>query len=339
MTLDELERLLGSMSAGELLAGPHPERRLRELRSHCHPDRFAGTVDEKRAEALFVRVGRLPEEAAVRPPDPIVVKSPKRTYRLTTRLAVGDVADVWEATVAGTDYLVKVSRTAEGPAALRRESDVLTRLHTRAGDQRIRLYLPLPCESFDVVDRGTRRVNVTRHDPLLFTAEDVRARHAALDGRHIGWLFNRLLTLMGFIHGSSIIHGAILPCHLLVRPSDHGIVLIGWGQSVDAGQPVSRGVSRYSRWYPVEAANRLPAHARFDLFMAAKTMLWLAGYDVEGEPVLNNGRLPGPMWRFLTSCCIRNPGHRPQQASDLQKEWEGLLADQYGPKKFVELTM
>jgi hypothetical protein len=264
------------------------------------------------------------------------VRGQKRTYTLVRLLAAGEVADVYLAESASS-YILKRSRTATGAALLDNERQALTTLLTRAGDASYRKYLPTLAESFPVDDGLRRRVNVFVHEPGFYTLEQVHERHPALDGRHLAWIFKRLLTVLGFAHHGAIVHAAVLPSHVMIHAANHGLCLIGWGQSVAMGRAVTTVSPRYRSWYPAEAAEKRPATAASDLFLAARCMVYLAG----GDPVTDQmpEMVPMPMQRFFQSCLLPGVRMRPDDAWALLDDFDELLQQLYGPPKFHELTM
>jgi hypothetical protein len=267
---------------------------------------------------------------------PVTIVSPKRTYTLLRPLAVGDVADVHLASAAESHYILKVSRIPGGDLLLGNERHSLARLLTRAGDTTYRKYLPTLAESFPVKDRAPQRVNVFLYEPRFYTLEEIHDRHPILDGRHLAWVFKRLLTVLGFSHAQGIVHGAVLPCHALVHAGNHGLQLVGWGQSVEAGRRITTIPTRYQDWYPPEVLKKQPASPATDVFLAARCLIYLAG----GDPVADRmpDTVPAPVQRFVKSCLLEGTRMRPA-AWQLLEEFDEQLPRLYGPPKFHELTM
>jgi hypothetical protein len=266
-----------------------------------------------------------------------------RTYVPGPPLAAGDFADVLLAGPAddpakgGWPYLLKVSRGPDGLAPLDHERRALDRLLAAAGDTSYRRYLPALVESFTLEDGPRRRVNVFLHQTGLFTLEQVHQRHPALDGRHLAWIFKRLLAGLGFCHRGGLIHAAVLPGHVLLHAAGHGLVLVGWGHSVAAGRAVGVLPARWRDWYPPEVLAGRPASAPADLFLAARCLVYLAG----GDPVA--GRMPeavpAPLRRFVQTCLLESPAMRPGDAWALHDEFDDLLRRLYGPATFHPLMM
>lgn len=292
-----------------------------------------------RGDAESEKVKEMPPKEA-----PIVLKSPKRTYTLLNQLGRGDGSDVYLAsgrndlrTAAETYYTLTVSRAGEGQALLDNERLALSGLLDAAGDSTYRKYLPTLADSFMVNDKPSKRVNGFLYEPGQYTLEQVHDQHPVLDARHLAWIFKRLLTVLGFSHRQGKVHGAVLPCHVLIHAANHGLQLVDWGQSVQTGRPIRTLSARYRDWYPAEVRENRPAGPPTDLFMAARCLIYLAG----GDPVSDRmpDTVPAPMRRFIETCLLPGMRMRPNDAWKLQEELDELLGRLYGAPMFHPLTM
>ena len=153
----------------------------------------------------------------------------------------------------------------------------------------------------------------------------------------MAWIFKRLLTVLGFCHRRNIVHGAVLPCHVLIHSAGHGLKLVGWGRSRTTGRRLAAGPTRFRDWYPPEVRHRRPAGPATDLFLAARCLVYLAG----GDPVTNRmpDAVPPPMWQFVRTCLLDSAAMRPDNAWAVLKDFDDLLRAIYGPPKFHELTL
>lgn len=272
------------------------------------------------------------------------VRGPHRCYVLQQFFAVGDAADIHLASAEGDSaaenagqYIVKVSRERDGFTLLNNERIALAHLVAAAGETTYRWYLPRLVESFSTRGKFPMRINVFSFHRRLHTLEQVHEQHPALDGRHLAWIFNRLLTVLGFCHRQGVLHGAVLPCHVMIDAANHGLQLVGWGQSVAKGQLIQTVPASYADWYPPEVRMKQPAGPAIDAFLAARCLVYLAG----GDPVTNwmPDAVPLPMRRFIATCLVESPRMRPDDAWALQGDFETLLRSIYGPPKFHELTL
>jgi len=278
--------------------------------------------------------------------DDVLVPIPhvQHGYTLLRLLASGDVADIHLAATAdefstATEslHLLKVARGPEGNAHLDIERKNLTKLLDTAGSTTYRKYLPALVDSLPTTDRCQQRSNVFQWEPGFHTLEQVHEQHPALDGRHLAWIFNRLLTVLGFSHRQNILHGAVLPCHALIHAAGHGLKLVGWGQSVVVGQRIRSVPARYQEWYPAEVQHHRPASPETDLFLAARCLVYLAGGDLRTNRIPD--AVPPPVQRFLQTCLLESARMRPNDAWTLMEDFDELLHGLYGPPKFHELTL
>jgi serine/threonine protein kinase len=334
-----LEEIAGSLRSPDLRSVITADF-VRRVRVACHPDRYVGLqADRKRADTLRKEVELIAEELAK---PPIVLKSGKGEYVLGRRIAVGDVADIYVATKSSDDkrYVVKVSRVAGGDRLLGREKESLTALIKEARKTPYDSYFPLFCTSFsfrDKIAKLEKRANVLLFQDGKYSLEEVHKHIPDLEGRHIAWIFKRCLTALGFAHRCDLIHGSVTPTHVLIDPHNHGVQLIGWGQSVASGSAIRDISIKYKRFYPGEVFNKKRATPAFDIYMLAKTMMWIAG----GDPITNfiPPMIPKELKGFLRSCTLDGDSLRPQDAWGLLEEFDEMLFKVYGAPKFIDLKL
>ena len=41
----------------------------------------------------------------------------------------------------------------------------------------------------------------------------------------MAWVWRRLLTIVGFAHANHVVHGAVLPPHVVIEPKEHKLLL------------------------------------------------------------------------------------------------------------------
>jgi hypothetical protein len=237
-------------------------------------------------------------------------------------VAEGDIATL----TAGDDGTVlKVPRSPADNDLMRAEAQALTVLE-RDGDPRHRAYAPKMIKTFSHEDdAGVRRTAVVLERLTGFLP--LTGLEGRLDPRDVAWMWRRLLTGLGWAHRAGIVHGAVLPEHVLIHPGEHGVVLVDWCYSVRAGAAIPAIVSRHRADYPPEVLAKRPATAATDIFMATGLMLRLIK-----DP-------PAPIRRFATGCRQDVPRMRPQDAWRLLGELDELLENLYGPRTFRPFTV
>jgi len=58
-----------------------------------------------------------------------------------------------------------------------------------------------------------------------------------VDARTAVWMWRRILGVLGWVHGSGVVHGAVTADHVLIHPRDHRALLVGWGAASDDVPP------------------------------------------------------------------------------------------------------
>lgn len=336
--LDELARLLDQAKDASEVFGDQRERRYRRFARLCHPDLFAEGPEQEMAKRVFLLLAQWFETASATI-TPRVIKSPSRHYTLVRQLAAGDLTDVYLAVSGGASHVLKITRPSGGNSLLIKEGRHLKSLCGRSGDRRYREYLPHFVETFALLNAdGNRQVTVFTHREGFYTLEEIRRKHLdGLDARHLAWIFKRLLAVTGFAHTCGLVHGAVLPPHVMLHAENHGLQLLGWIHAVPIGDQLKLVPTKYHAWYPREVLNKLGTGPSTDLFLAAKCLIYLAG----GDPVAErwpNSVLP-EMKRFLNTCLFQAPRMRPQDAWNLHEEFDELLQCLFGPSKYHLLTM
>uniref|UniRef100_UPI002025757F lipopolysaccharide kinase InaA family protein n=1 Tax=Frankia sp. CiP1_Cm_nod2 TaxID=2897161 RepID=UPI002025757F len=246
---------------------------------------------------------------------------------------------------AAAGALLKIPRSAADNDLMGREAAALRQLAGR-GEKRFAAYVPRLVEAFRHragAGGELRQVNVIEHVHGFRSLAELRAVCPdGLDARDVAWMWRRLLVALGYAHRAGVVHGAVVPDHVLVHPDDHGLVLVDWCYSVviapdgpgAAGGPggaaghVPAMVDRFAGMYPPEVAARQPPGAATDIHLATKCMTYLLRDDA-----------PRPLLRFARGCTLPAMSRRPRDAWRLLGEFDELLERLYGPRRFRPLRV
>ncbi|WP_431948817.1 molecular chaperone DnaJ [Actinacidiphila sp. bgisy167] len=298
-------------------------RHYRRLARLLHPDTAPpGRVDE--AADAFVRLTALWRRHRGDGP---ALTTARGVYRPGPVIAEGDLAVL---RAAGPGTLLKIPRSPADNDLMQREANALTRLHTVA-EPRHRAYAPRLAESFRHrgPDGAERRVNALQRLHGCHTLARVRARHpGGLDPRDAAWMWRRLLVALGWAHRAGVVHGAVLPEHVLIHPAHHGLVLVGWCHATAPGTTVPALVERHRALYPPEVTGRRPATEATDIHLASRCLEQMMG-----------DRAPRPLRAFLRGCTLPAQARRPHDAWRLLAELDEVLERLYGPRTFRPFSM
>jgi hypothetical protein len=331
----------------------------RNLAKGIHPDLFQDDDAKKLASDAFAHLGVLYDQAFEahrlgqygQPLQLAVVRTRKSEHRIIKQVATGDLSTGYysETKTAGasTPTFCKVVKDPRDGDLMSAEARALRLFHGPDTETAWYPYVSELIETFLYAEAGKprRQANVLVRMEGFSSMEEIRAKFPqGLSPLHAVWMWRRLLIALGFAHDNGVVHGAVLPRHVMILPEHHGLTLIDWCyasiQTDSKYPPLVAVVDDYRDWYPEEVMSKQAPSPATDIFMAARTMVYLMG----GDPL--TGTLPDAVPRqlraFFRGCMQLKQSMRPQNAWLLFREFDELLEDiggDYFPRTFREFVL
>lgn len=321
---------------GDLFPGSREEqdRIYKDLAKACHPDKVRDKSMRKAAEDAFKKLSNFYANRDGGKPATSTAKI--GNWAIVRPLGKGDIADVYLAETSGDGATALRIKTASAAFKIARDPDdndlmgfeLVALKDLWKGKSQFTKYLPKAVDSFTASGRATNVITLA--DECFSLSEIHTIFPDGLDFRHGVWMMNRLLSVLGFIHNSGYIHGAITPDHLMYRPKDHGLILIDWTCSIKSGsgRHIPLLVDRWKALYPPEVARKKAATPGADIYMAAECI----NHAV-------NGNRPKRFKPLFDHCWAGSPSSRPHDAWELQQRWVDVAEKEYGPAKFLALDL
>ena len=316
--------------------GDDPGVVFKKLARACHPDMYPGVP---RANEVFKKLAALKDEADRRVKDgrwgkriplPHCVPLTIGKYKAKPHPRVGDIADLY--TVDGKALLIKVARHHDDNDLLRAEVNALNILENIKPP--VQDGVPKLLDNFYVDGTWKREANVITLFPGFVSAQQIRQK-MGVDARTTVWMFKRLLSLLSWVHHFKLIHGAILPPHVLFYPDNdgktgndprkHSIRLIDWCYSVDFANRtrLSSWVPAWQDHYAPELLSKKFIGPQSDIYMGAKLIRYLC-----------HDALPGELEGVLTRCLNPDPKQRYQKAGAVFDDWVKAATKEFGTPKW-----
>lgn len=263
---------------------------------------------------------------------------PKRYY-IGTRFRQGEETTLYngylefDGVVLG-EVLLKVALTPENSAFMERESNALHLI--RKEEYRETAYVPFPLDRFDA--GGRMGLVMRRIDG--FNLQEVRQEplhRAGVDPKHMVWMLSRALAGMGLAHQYGVIHGRISPRHIVIDPTTHLGMIVGWGGAAIAparsGQRLLNAIPIFSA--PEAGGTHIGPWS--DVYSLGKTFLWLLG----GDPATNSlpEQIEPPLATFLLNMVKEDPYQRPDDCWQLLDVLDHLKVELWGEKKWRVFEM
>lgn len=333
----EIEEVLAAVTAHDLFGDTDEasaRRRYLQLARALHPDHGGNTAAFQKLSDLWASAQVQFSHGTYGTPDATIhglsFSSRTHKYTLDRRLAVGELSDVFTATdEGGAPCTVKLVRQPANNALLVHEMQVLREVRDKVKSAYLP-YVPEPRDSLALKENSViRRANVFGLLDGFHTLAAVRQAYPdCIDPRDGAWIWRRLLTALGAIHGAGFVHGAVLPQHALILGEQRGLVLVGWTAAKPIGEPIALISGNDRDRYPKEVFEKKGARPETDIFMAAQLVQDLVG-----------PRLPRPFRTHLRASMLSSAAMRPGDAWALKDSFDELNERMFGARRFKPFYM
>jgi serine/threonine protein kinase len=270
-----------------------------------------------------------------------------RHWALEKLIAQGEHADVYTTRLARwpTELaILKLLRDHQDIELFENEWNAVQALQksNAPGADMFTLLLPQPILHGDI-SGGTfagGRASIFRWaSGFYYTFDDViRAYPQGIPPRAAIWIWRRILEVLSFIHASGMVHGAVLPAHLLIQENDHGVRLIGYsftGRLNEKLRPVSHD---YQSFYPRPANSWATLTAQLDLAMSARCIVALLGGNVETASLPRT--VPAALAGIVQRIALADPaGAAKEDAWAIREELGEIARQVFGPAQFIPIGM
>lgn len=327
------ESLMASAQRPEDIFGRDPSKapaEYRRLAKLCHPDIAGG--DGRLFQDLSKWWAKAQERidrgiyGTAEPSVMATIKTRKREYEILRQIAKGEIANVYLCRWSGEQGILKVLRNPRDNDMMAREAESLTLFGAAPLRYVPRLVEKMVYQGPDKVRRPTHVLGLETDFPGNWrTLRQVREAYPkGLDPQDMAWMWRRLLDALWNVHSKGRVHGAIGLDHVLIHPSMHGLTLVGWGCSGQVGDPIR--VTSTTTMLPPRAEVMVPG---LDLWMAADSM----------GVLLMGAEVPKSIRAYLRGCRPLHPKHWPDDAGILLEEFDHIIEDLYGPRRFRPFVM
>lgn len=171
----------------------------------------------------------------------------------------------------------------------------------------------------------------------LFQVRANKLHVNGLDQRHMVWVMDRILRVLGYVHSIGMVHGCISPDKVLIRPDNHSAMITGWCHAVY--QPATTGervVFEDRVFQAPEVTESKNIGPWTDIYSLGKTLIWLVG----GNPSTNEvpDVVAPKIKQFLLNMVRESYKARPHDAWQLF-EAQNRIKDSLWKRQFIHLNL
>lgn len=333
-----------------------------QMAKAAHPDSYQGTKASAKADLTFKLLARFWQQAQMKLAqgtygvevtqplfEPFVIHTPHCQYSAEKLLASGDICHLYSAIAhhngTQTRVVLKIPLQPEENDLAANEVRILMRLQTGPAYEKMRHFFSSLVDAFPYAEQHTgivRNITVLSHLEGFYSLKEVKEAYPlGIAAKHMAWIWRRVLVALSFAHTQRIIHGAVLPPHILLHPDQHGVVLVDWSYAVRnptrTHEYISAISTAYRAWYPEEVFARETPTPSLDITMAAMCMIDLLGGTAPKHTLPST--IPWQIQHHLQGCLLPLPHQRPQDAHALLNEFDELIEKLWGPRTFQQFLM
>jgi hypothetical protein len=321
----------------------------------AHPDHFIEQDDKILANETFKLLNSFWEQAQYKikngtygdvtkqasQKDDLHIVSLKHDYTIIKHVSTGSISDLYWGTYTESnrliDVLLKIPRNPVNNSFMSNEASILQYLREDAGNEELINLIPECIDTFKlsgVKDKTIKHTNVFHYYPELVSLADViSSYHNGIDAKDMAWMFKRILASLWYAHSKNIIHGAVLPPHVLLNLENHGILLLDWTLSIKDNASHLKAIDpNFIDYYPKTVSERKIPDFSLDIHMTASTMIALLGGDVKSKQIPDS--VPKPIKLILKACL-----NGMDDAMIVHKEFNKVIRELFGQPKFRDFKI
>ncbi|HET7142751.1 MAG TPA: hypothetical protein VFI68_01920 [Anaerolineales bacterium] len=263
-------------------------------------------------------------------------------------IAHGDISDVYAAQRARwpTEFaILKLLRDRQDTHLLEKEWEALQALQrsTAPGADTFTSLIPQPISHGDITagPHVGNRASIFRwvggfHNTFN---EVFQAYPQGIPARASIWIWRRILEVLSFIHASGMVHGAVLPSHLLIQENEHGIRLVGYSCAGQIGEKLRTISDSFKSFYPQPPHSWSELTPQLDLVMSARCIVAILG----GDPATASlpATVPAQLAEIVQRIALSNPSDNTagQAAWTIREELGEIAKRVFGPAVFIPIVM
>ncbi|MDQ7821211.1 MAG: hypothetical protein RDV48_00315 [Candidatus Eremiobacteraeota bacterium] len=261
-----------------------------------------------------------------------IITTSLREYRVTRHFAEGEKCDIYHAEYDDPEdkilpfkqAVIKIIALPSENHLIENEIQVLRLLTHQSLPQFIDHFIMPEEKKKAVISRFIEGADLT----------SIRQKYPdGVPDRHVCWIMERLLSVLGFMHYNAVLHCNIHPGNIIVRPRDHNVFLIDFLHSLvhpDGSDKMKAAHKDFAAPELTSFASKAKPHPAADMYALGKSMIYLLGGDARGDTVPHH--VDRRIARFIKEFLTKNPVQRANDAWNMYGRISDLRLEVFGAR-------
>lgn len=242
-----------------------------------------------------------------------------KDYKFYEQIAILDTSSLYYGLCNNKEVYLKIANENDNKL-IQNEYELISRLDHHS--------IPTPLEIIKI----NGLVSIIFDDFGGMSLEDFKEEYGNLNQEHIGWVLERLLSSVGYLHSNNIVNGNIKPSNLWINPENHNITIIDNSLAVENASEVD---SKYTIKNDIYTPDNINSKSRVlpyvDIYAVGKIAINLLGGDI------NSNELPKNLNPNLKDFILKLVSKNENDAYKLWNEIIEIRNNMYGNKRFTKL--
>lgn len=176
------------------------------------------------------------------------------------------------------------------------------------------------------------KVALIYEKPNALNIIDFKKAYGSINGSHVSWILERLLSAIGYLHSKKIVHGNIKEENVFIDADNHNVILTDYTLCINnANEQDSKYKIINDHFTPSYVNNHSKVVPNVDIYAVGKIAIDLLGGDIDriALPVSCDIRLRSFIRKLLSE--------NEQDAWKLWDELRSIRTEIYGNERFKKL--
>lgn len=247
-----------------------------------------------------------------------------RQYKFFEKVIEGEVAHIFKGVSDSEMVFLKVVTDPKDNLLLDKEYEVLLGVEHPS--------LPVVMQKVMIEGRNAIILHEVKGIPMM---ELLKQYPKGIPAEHVMWMLERLLSAVGYLHASKIVHGNIKPENVMIHKKSHNVSILGFSFCIPHANSDGAKYQIINDFYTApEVTKDARVWPASDIYSVGKLAVKLLGGDV------SVGSIPETVdkrVRDFIHSMIAPVEERPHDAWKLWTSLVELRSEVYGTERFKKL--